>query len=164
MARLARRWSVASAVALCLGGAGLEARHLGRERLARVDPCGARPADRGAVEASFAEVLAARAAGRGEEALLTLRQRAERGPYPGYAWFLLGELAVEAGAFGPAVKHFRRAVEVDPGVADRGTAFGAARAVEHHLETLRASAWAQANPPELRDLHYLRRRLAGGCE
>ncbi len=164
MARLHRRAGLAVAVAACLAGAAWEARRLGEPGGPAWDPCAARAAEPQAVEASYAEVLAARAAGRTEEALLALRQRAERGPHPGYAWFFLGEVAFDERAFGAAVRHYRRAVEVDPGVADRGAAFGAAAAVERRLEALRESAWAQAEPPELRDLHYLRRRLAGGCQ
>jgi len=116
------------------------------------------------VEASFGPISAARDQGRVEEALLLLRDRTERGPYPGYAWFLLGEIAFQEGQLRTAVSHYRKAVDVDPSVGDRQGAFQARRVVSERLAALRGGAWAQQPPPEIRDLYYLQRRLAGGCE
>jgi len=149
-------------IALTLGWAAVEARNLRRSTGA--DLYAARPPDPVAVEASFRPILDARDQGRPEEALLLLRDRTERGPYSGYAWFLLGEMAYGEGQPGAAVRHYRRAVEVDPSVADRQGAFRARRVVSERLAALRNGPWAQSPPPEIRDLYYLQRRLAGGCE
>jgi tetratricopeptide (TPR) repeat protein len=116
------------------------------------------------VTASFQPILAARDAGRAEVALLALRVRAEKGPYPGYAWYFLGQVAQREGAFAAAVVNYRKAVAADPTVADRQSAFGAADALRRDLSDLKRSAWARSGPPELADLRYLERRLAGGCE
>lgn len=164
MAANRRRVVLALTAAACLAWAAVEARHLGRGGRAGADPCAARAPDPAAVESSFAPITEARRAGRTEEALLALRDRTARGPYPGYAWFLLGELAHQEGAFGAAVRDYRAAVEADPSVGDRGAAFGAARAMAERLDRLARHPWAQGDPAELADLHYLKRRLAGGCE
>jgi Flp pilus assembly protein TadD len=116
------------------------------------------------VTASFQPILAARDAGRAEEALLALRERAEKGPYPGYAWYFLGQAAHREGALAAAVMNFRKAVATDPTVADRQAAFGASDGLRRALEDLKRSSWARSGPPELSELRYLERRLAGGCE
>lgn len=159
------RFLLALGVASCLAWAGVEARHLAGSGLSRgPDPCAARPPDAAAVEASYAAIRAALGDGREEEALLALRERASRGPYPGYAWFLLGEAAYRQGAAAAAVGHWRRAVEADASVADRGAAFGAGRAIARRLAELREGPWAEDAPREIRDLYFLQRRLAGGCD
>lgn len=159
------RWLLALGVASCLAWAGVEARNLaGGGVSSKHDPCAARPPDAAAVEASYGAIRAALDDGREDEALLALRDRASRGPYPGYAWFLLGEAAYRQGAAAAAVGHWRRAVEADPTVADRGAAFGAGRAIARRLAELREGPWAENPPREIRDLYYLQRRLAGGCE
>jgi len=163
MERLGARAILALAVLGCLTWAGVEASRL-RGGPRRSDPCAARAPDPAAVEASYASIRAALDQGRGEEALLSLRERAARGPYPGYAWFLLGEAAYREGAATAAVGHYRRAVETDPSVADRGAALGAARTMGQRLTALREGPWAGNPPPEIRDLYLLQRRLAGGCE
>ncbi len=155
--------AVALAVAVCLGWAGVEARHLAGGA-PRPDACALRAADPGAVEKSFAAVLAARDAGNTEQALLELRERAARGPYPGYASYLLGELAYAEGAYPAAVGQFRTAVEREPGVGDRRAAFRAGAKILQRLEDLRRGPWAGRGPAEIPDLYYLQRRLAGGCE
>lgn len=116
------------------------------------------------VEQSFAELRSALAAGRTEQALLSLRRRAEHGPYPGFSRFWLGELAFAEGAHGAAVRQYRLAVEADPGVADRNTAFDAGVVIDARLTAILEGPWARQRPPEIRDLYYLRRRLGGGCE
>lgn len=163
MARPGRRALLAPAVLACLVWAGVEARNLGSDAR-RGDPCAARAPEAAAVEASYAPIRDALGQGRDAEALLSLRDRAARGPYPGYAWFFLGEVAYREGAATAAVGHYRRAVETDPSVADRGAAFGAARTLGQRLEALREGPWAANPPPEIRDLYLLQRRLAGGCE
>jgi len=150
-------------IAVSLGLAAVEARNLGHGAVAS-DPCASRPPDPVAVEASFGPILTARDQGRPEEALLLLRERTERGPYPGYAWFLLGEMAFGEGQARAAVRHYRRAVEADPSVGDRQSAFRARRVVTERLAGLRTGPWAQDPPPEIRDLYFLQRRLAGGCQ
>lgn len=157
------RFLLALGTLACLAWAGVEARHLGGLPQG-LDPCAARPSDPGAVEASYAAIRAALAEGRDDEALLALRDWARRGPYPGYAWFLLGEAAYHEGAPAAAVGHWRKAVEADATVADRAAAFGAGRAIARRLAELREGPWAENPPPEIRDLYFLQRRLAGGCE
>ncbi|MBE0617882.1 MAG: hypothetical protein IH608_08160, partial [Proteobacteria bacterium] len=84
------------AVIGCLAWAGVEARHLsGAPR--RSAPCATRAPEAAAVEASYAAIRAALDQGRDAEAVLSLRERTARGPYPGYAWFLLGEAAYREG-------------------------------------------------------------------
>lgn len=116
------------------------------------------------MESSLARAQSLRAAGDSEGAVLFLRQRIAQGPYSGYAWFLLGELAYEAQAYPTAVTHYRKAVETDPSVGDREGAFASGAVIADRLDTLLAGPWAQDRPPEVRDLYYLKRRLAGGCE
>ena len=146
----------------CLLWAGVEARGIVGLH-PRSNPC-ATVGSPTAVEESFAPILRARQEGRAEEALLELRSRVGRGPYPGYAWFLLGEAAYREGALGAAVRHYRAAVDTDPAVSDRDSAFGSARLLQDRLDSLRKTAWAKAGPAEMADLRYLQRRIAGGCE
>jgi cytochrome c-type biogenesis protein CcmH/NrfG len=157
------RIALTAAIAASLVWAAVEARHLGRRESGPARPA-ASPFDPGAVEAAFAELLAARDAGRREEIMLDLRGRAEHGPYAGYAWFLLGEMAYQEGAYRAALRHYRKAVEVDPSVADRDGALASARMITARSEALLHGPWAKERPPEIRDLYYLQRRLAGGCE
>lgn len=157
------RFLLVLGVASCLAWAGVEARNLSGVSQGS-DPCAARPSEAAAVETSYAAIRAALGDGRDDEALLALRDRASRGPYPGYAWFLLGEAAYREGAAAAAVGHWRKAVEADATVADRGAAFGAGRAISRRLAELREGPWAENPPREIRDLYYLQRRLAGGCE
>jgi len=157
------RIPIAAAIAVCLAWAAVEARHLGREQPQTAWEAAPAP-DPAAVESSFADLLRERASGRRENALLGLRERTERGPHRGYAWFLLGELAFEDGAYTAAVGHYRRAVEAEPPVGDRVSAFSSARAIDRRLDSLLQGPWRREHPPEIRDLYYLKRRLAGGCE
>lgn len=116
------------------------------------------------VEESFADIRAALAADRTDEATLALRRRIEHGPHRGYAWYLLGEAAFRQGAYAAAVRHFRRAVESDPTVVDRRAPFQAGTVLDGHLTALLNGPWSTERPPEVRDLYFLRRRLGGGCE
>ena len=151
--------ALALGAALCFVGAGLEARGLSRRP---VPPPTHEEA--AVVEASFRDVGSARGAGRAEEALLALRHRAEKGPYPGYAWFLLGELAWEERVLGTAVRNYRKAVELDAGVTDRTAAFASGRTLGERVRWLARSGWPESRPLELADFRYLQRRLSGGCE
>jgi cytochrome c-type biogenesis protein CcmH/NrfG len=146
-----------------LGWAVVEARHVDWRGLTSPRPIDAAVIPQ-QVEESFAAIRAATTEGRTEEALLALRRRAERGPHRGYAWYLLGELAIGQGAYAAAVRHYRRAVELDPTVVDRNGAFHAGAAIDTRLTELLEGAWADNRPPEMRDLYFLRRRLGGGCE
>lgn len=157
------RLMIAVAIAVCLAWATLEARHL-TWRIPRGAACGGAAADPAAVSESFRPVLEARRAGREEEALLALRERAAKGPYEGYAWFLLGQMAYESRSYAAAVQSYRRAVEADPSVMDRGAALRAPWTMRASLDVMQRDAWARSNPPELADLRYLQRRLLGGCE
>lgn len=151
------------AIAVSVAWAAVEARNLTNGSRGRGAVVGT-PSDSAAVEASFAPLRKAWEAGRREESLLGLRDRTARGPYAGYAWFLLGEMAYEEGAYSSAVTQFRTAVETDPSVADRGSAFSSARVIAARLEAIRQGPWREQRPAEIRDLYYLQRRLAGGCE
>ncbi|MBI5017914.1 MAG: hypothetical protein HZB55_20790 [Deltaproteobacteria bacterium] len=153
----------AVAVAGCLTGAVLEARHVSW-RVPRGGGCAGVGVDPAAVTESYRPILEAQAAGRPEEALLSLQERTEKGPYPGYAWFLLGEAAFREQSYAAAVHGFRRAVEVDPSVTDRGAALRAPSVLRASLDSIQRSNWASTHPPELADLRYLQRRLLGGCE
>ena len=157
-----RAWT-GLAVAACLGWACVEAPGVSWGGPRR-GPWAAGPPDPAAVVASFQPILAVREAGRSEESLLMLRERAEKGPYPGYAWYFLGEAAQREGALAAAVMSYRKAVAADPTVADRQSAFGTSDALRRSLAELKVSAWARSGPPELAELRYLERRLAGGCE
>lgn len=149
------------AVLAFLAWAAVEARHVGEGPGRPESP---RAEDRVAIEAAFGPVLRAQNEGRRDEALLALRERETRGPYRGYAAFLLGELAFEEGAYGPAVARYRNAVELEPSVADRDSAFSSARRISQRLDALARGPWKEHPPAEMRDLRYLQRRLAGGCE
>ncbi|MBI5444760.1 MAG: hypothetical protein HY900_26540 [Deltaproteobacteria bacterium] len=148
---------------VCLGWAAVEALRV-PWRGPRVGPWNAGPVDAETVRASFRPIQESMQAGRPEEALLALRERAQKGPYPGYAWFLLGEAAYEERAYAAAVQSYRKAVETDPSVGDRGAALRASWTIRGNLEVIQRSSWARANPPEIADLRYLQRRLLGGCE
>ncbi len=152
-----------AAVALCLGWAAVEARHLDWHGLGAPPPV-VIAVDRRQVEESFAPIRTDLDADRTEQALLALRRRAEHGTHPGTAWFLLGEIAAAQGAHVAAVRHYRRAVEQDPAVADRHAPFRSGAVIEARLIALLEGAWATDRPPEVRDLYYLRRRLGGACE
>ena len=158
-----RRVAFVLAISASVIWAAFEARHLGQSQPmpARVGTTSLEPAT---VEAGLADAIAARKEGRREEALLRLRDRANRGPHVGHALFLLGEMAYEEGAYAAAVRHYRQAVETDPFVADRDSAFSSARKIRTHLDAILAGPWADSRPVEVRDLYYLQRRLAGGCE
>ena len=156
------RAALALAAAVCVAWAAVEARNLGAVP-AGADPCALAAPDPGAVEASFEPVRALLEAGRSEEAVLALRDRAAKGPYPGYARFWLGEIAFRHGAYAQAVREYRAAVETDPSVGDRGAAFNAGRRISERLEEIRRGPWAGDPPREIRDLYYLQRLLAGGC-
>lgn len=157
------RTALLLAIALALGWAGVEARHLrlGPPAGYRLPAAEEAPA---AVEAGFAALQEARRGGRREEALLGLREQAARGRHPGFASFLLGEMAFEEKAYTAAVGHYRRAVEAEPRVGDHDAPFRSGRIIASRLGFLRQGPWAQSPPPEIRDLYYLQRRLAGGCE
>lgn len=161
----ARRFRQLAAVAVagCLAWAAVEARRASW-RVPRSPGCEGARVDASAVDESYRPILAAEREGREEEALLALRERAEKGPYPGYAWFLLGEAAVRAHSYEAAIRSYRKAVEIDPTVTDRGAALRASRNLRGNLEIIQRSAWALSKPPELTDLRYLQRRLMGGCE
>ncbi|MDF1553953.1 MAG: hypothetical protein P1P84_12865 [Deferrisomatales bacterium] len=152
-----------AAVVACLGWAAVEAGHVDWSRLGD-PPSVVPPVERRRVEESFAAIRADLGADRTEAAVLALRRRTEHGPYAGTAWFLLGEVAAAQGAYVAAVRHYRRAVEQDPVVADRNGPFGSGDVIEARLTALLDGVWATERPPEVRDLYYLRRRLGGGCE
>lgn len=157
------RLLIGAAVAGCLAVAAVEARRV-TWRAPRERACVGAQADPAVVAESFRSIREAEEGGREEEALLALRERAEKGPYPGYAWFLLGEAAYRARTYEAAVRSYRKAVEVDPSVTDRGAALHASTVLRGNLEVIQRSTWALAKPPELADLRYLQRRLMGGCE
>ncbi len=163
MTALRERMLLAGAVLACLSWAAVEARHVKVEG-GRPDPCALRPADPSAVGASYRELGERVERGEHDEALLALRDRTARGPFPGYAWFLLGEVAYEEGQFREAVRHYRKAVETDPTVADRRGAMDSARRIRERTSALRGGPWSADPPDEIRDLYFLQRRLAGGCE
>lgn len=156
------RSALALAAAVCVAWAAVEARNLGAGPRG-TDPCALGAPDPAAVEASFGPVRALLDAGRDEEAVLVLRERAAEGPYPGYARFWLGELAFRHGAYAQAVREYRAALEADPSVGDRGAAFDAGRRIAERLGEIRRGPWAGDPPREIRDLYYLQRLLAGGC-
>ena len=158
------RLALGAVAAGLLVWAGVEARNLDWRALGRAPALAAPAVDPRQVEESFAGIRADLEAGRAEQALLELRQRTEHGPYPGFAWFWLGELAADEGVYTAAVRHYRRAVETDPTVADRTAAFDAGAAIDTRLSAILEGPWANQRPPEVRDLYYLRRRLGGGCE
>ena len=152
-----------TAVATCLGWAAVEARHLDWSSLG-IPPVVVPAMDRRQVEESFAPIRADIDGDRTEQAVLALRLRIEKGPHPGTAWFLLGEVAAAEGAHAAAVRHYRRAVEQDPAVADRYAPFRSGVVIGARLTALLEGPWAVDRPPEVRDLYYLRRRLGGACE
>ncbi len=153
------RRAVFAALALGFSGwAVVEARHLEGREPVRCGP------SRAEVEARFAAAQRQIASGRTEEALLSLRPEAEKGAYRGYARFWLGEIAFLQGAYPEAVRAYRRAVEEAPDLADPDGPFGARQTLEARLAFLRKGPWARNPPREIRDLYYLQRRLAGGCE
>jgi tetratricopeptide (TPR) repeat protein len=116
------------------------------------------------VEESFRAILADKDAGRTAEALLALRERSEKGPHAGAARFLLGEIAYADKAYGPALTHYRKAVESDPSLADRASPFRSASKMQDRLEALSKKGWTASGAGALDDYHFLQRRLAGGCE
>ena len=152
-----------AALVVCLAWAVVEARLLDWNNLG-TPPVVAPPLDRRQVEESFASIRADLAADRTEAAVLALRRRTEHGPHPGPTWFLLGEVAAAQGAHAAAVRHYRQAVEQNPGVADRHAPFRSGAVIEARLTALLEGPWAAERPLEVRDLYYLRRRLGGGCE
>ncbi len=156
------RKAVFAALALAFSGwAAVEARHLQGRETGRILRCGP---SRTEVEARFAPVRKQIESGRMEEALLSLRPMAEKGGYRGYARFWLGEIAFRQGAYAQAVRAYRQAVEQAPDLGDPDGPFGARRVLEARLSFLRKGPWARKPPREIRDLYYLQRRLAGGCE
>lgn len=163
MVRRSEHRVLGALVAVCLGWAAVEARHVEWSRLGDTRPA-VPTAERGRVEESYAAIRADLDAGRIEQALLALRLRAEQGPYPGTARFLLGEVAMSQGAHAEAVRHYRQAVEQAPAVSDRNGPFASGATIEARLAALLAGPWATERPPEIKDLYYLRRRLGGGCE
>jgi hypothetical protein len=158
-----RRLAFVLVISVSVVWAALEARNLGQSQPTPAGTGTSSP-EPATVEADFADVVVARREGRREEALLRLRDRATRGPHAGHALFLLGEMAYAEGAYAAAVRHYRKAVETDAYVADRGSAFSSAREISTRLEAILAGPWADRRPAEVRDLYYLQRRLAGGCE
>jgi len=147
----------------CLSWAAYEARGV-KFRSSGPGPCTAAYTPPPIVEAAFADALEAKKAGRREEALLMLQKRAEKGPYNGFALFLLGEMAYEEGAYAPALRHYRKAVELYPSVTDKVSAFDSSKVLDKRLKDLRAGPWANKDASELKDFFYIQRRLAGGCE
>jgi len=156
-----RRLLFAAATAACLAGAlfyGAKGAGAPVRDLCLLAPDPAR------VEGAYKDVLADLDAGRRDEALIALSRRAEEGPHPGAARFLLGEIAYAEGAYRPALDHYREAVRLEPTLADRGGPFGAKKTIRDHLAALRAGPWAGRNDPAMRELFALERRLAGGCQ
>ena len=149
-------------VAGSLAGAGWQASQIDPSGLA-LTAC-AQNIDPSLVEKSFADPLAAIEQGNRGEALLALRKRADKGPHSGAARYLIGELTFEEGAYGAAVGHYRNAVETDPTLADQHGPFGAKEQILTRLDELKAGPWAGKRTAELGDVHFLMRRLAGGCE
>jgi tetratricopeptide (TPR) repeat protein len=159
MGEVMRRLFFGAATAACLAGAVWYGSRGGGARAAVCTPA---TAER--VEESFRAILADRDAGHSAEAFLALRERSEKGPHPGAARFLLGEIAYTDKAYGPALAHYRKAVETDPSLADRRSPFRSAARMQDRLEALSKSGWTPSNSDALDDYHFLQRRLAGGCE
>jgi tetratricopeptide (TPR) repeat protein len=152
-----------AAALLCLAGAGWYVSRVDASAARRPD-CASSAVSRLEVEKSFAEIQALTDAGKREEAVLALRSRVERGPYPGAALFLLGEITYGEGAYGPAVGYFKKALEADPSLSDRDAPFHAARRMLDRAEALRKGPWADNAAPEAPQMNFLIRRLSGGCE
>jgi tetratricopeptide (TPR) repeat protein len=159
MGEVTRRFLFGAAVTACLAGAAWYGAKATPPRAAACAPVSAMQ-----VEESFRDVLAVRDAGRSTEALLALRERSEKGPHPGAARFLLGEIAYADKAYGPALAHYRKAVETDPSLADRSSPFRAAAKMQDRLDALGKNGWTAPGAGALDDYHFLQRRLAGGCE
>jgi hypothetical protein len=145
---------------LLLGWAGWEARQLEQGTLGVACEAGSDPA---AVEKSFAPIMAKYKAGERENSLLALRQRAAKGPYPGYAYYLLGERAFGEKAWGAAVDNYKAGVKADSSVGDHRGAFESGKVILARLEEIKKGVWAGRSPEELKEVNYLLRRLSGGC-
>jgi tetratricopeptide (TPR) repeat protein len=116
------------------------------------------------VESAYKELSSALEAGETDEALLELRKRSEKGPYPGAALYFLGQLAYAEGAYPQALLHYRKASEKNPSLFDRGGPFKAREKVLKNLDALKNGPWKGQRPAGIADLQFLVRRLNGGCE
>ncbi|TAL15599.1 hypothetical protein EPN96_12610 [bacterium] len=146
-------------VVLCLAGALWYG--AGYVRLPRAAAVYVSPAE---VESAYKELSAALEEGRTDEALLELRKRSEKGPYPGAALYFLGELAYAEGAYQQALFHYRKAAEKNPSLFDKGGPFKAREKVLKNLDGLRNGPWKGQRPAGIADLQFLVRKLNGGCE
>lgn len=121
-------------------------------------------ADPASVELSYRELAAAVREGKGDTAFLEARRRAEKGPFPAAAYFILGQIAYREGAYQQAMAHYRKAVELGPYLADQNGPLGARGKILYDVEALRNGPWKGQKPQGIADLQYLLRRFSGGCE
>ncbi len=153
---------IAGAALLCLAAAGWQVtliepgQAFGYRAPQRPDPA--------AVEKSFADEVELLKSGKSTQALLSLRRRAEKGPFPGPALYLMGVEAYRQGAYSQAVEHWQKGVKLYPYLGDRDAPFGAAKRMNMALAELKSGVWAGKKRSETARMHALMRRLAGGCE
>lgn len=162
---MARYLSLAAAL-LCLAGAAFYAKSVDASAAYVCSAQGSAlgPAE---VEKRFEDVVSLEKAGHGVEAILVLRERAEKGgALKGAAHYLLGEAAFREGAYPKAVESYIAALKADPSLSDRVSPFGASAVMAKRLKALKAGAWSSLPKAsrEAQNVSYLERRLAGGCK
>ena len=109
---------------------------------------------------------------RWSEALLKLEELAGRYPTEAHGAMLKGTVLAALGADAQAIASYAAAVRLDGTYVDRQSPFSRrdelARLTSAGLAKFAAQGEGQSSdsaiPQILRDLHYLKSRLAGGCE
>lgn len=116
------------------------------------------------VEASYADALELIAKDKSDEAVLRLTPRAEKGPHPGAALYLLGEVAFSEKAYGPALNYYKKALDTDRALTDKNAPFNSSATMMERVETLRSGPFAGKRTAETKVMNYLLRQLTGGCQ
>jgi Tfp pilus assembly protein PilF len=120
----------------------------------------------------YQQVTAFREQGRYADAMAKLEDITERYPDKSLSYVYLGQVLLKQGKLGAAIHNYRRAVEMDPDYVDKRTPRFMGDAIKTVVEEGREKfAREKALRPEdkdvqraLKDVYYLQRRLAGGCE
>jgi len=120
----------------------------------------------------FEEVRSQIKAGELEKALGVLEGITEKHPENAQAHVYMAQIKLQKGKLGESLQNYRQAVEMDPDLVDERTPFYIGdkleRLVKEGMEKFKREKELKPGDESvdkvLKDVYYLQRRLAGGCE
>jgi tetratricopeptide (TPR) repeat protein len=107
-----------------------------------------------------------------DEAMAKLKSVMEKHPEKPLSYVYLAQLNLKEGKLGESIHNYRRAVDMEPDFVDKRTAMfigdEISERVREGMEKFNREKGLRPNDEEVRrtlkDVYYLQRRLAGGCE